>query len=82
MVEVWNLKLLSPKLTIKSFATVYIFIYTGIIFPSHRSDTANSNTVNSKFHLIADSLESAYSLNLGAQEIWGKGGGDTLALLW
>ena len=30
--------------------------------------------------LIAGSLESAYSLNWGAQEIWGKGGGETLAL--
>ena len=32
--------------------------------------------------LIAGSLEAAYSLNWGAQEIWGKGGGETLALLW
>ena len=31
--------------------------------------------------LIAGSLESAYSLNWCAQEIWGKGGGETLALL-
>ena len=32
---------------------------------------------------IAGSLEAAYSLNWGgAQEIWGKGGGETLALLW
>ena len=30
---------------------------------------------------IAGSLESAYSLNWGAREIWGKGGGETLALL-
>ena len=30
---------------------------------------------------IAGSLEAAYSLNWGAQEIWGKGGGETLALL-
>ena len=36
------------------------------------------------FHyvIIAGSLEAAYSLNWGAQEIWGKGGGETLALLW
>ena len=27
------------------------------------------------------SLEAAYSLNWGAREIWGKGGGETLALL-
>ena len=31
--------------------------------------------------IIAGSLESAYSLNWGAREIWGKGGGETLALL-
>ena len=33
-------------------------------------------------HLIAGSLEAAYSLNWDAREIWGKGGGETLALLW
>ena len=31
---------------------------------------------------IAGSLEAVYSLNWGAQKIWGKGGGETLALLW
>ena len=31
--------------------------------------------------LIAGSLEAAYSLNWGAQEISGKGGGEILALL-
>ena len=31
--------------------------------------------------LFAGSLEAAYSLNLGAREILGKGGGETLALL-
>ena len=30
---------------------------------------------------IAGSLEVAYSLNWGARKIWGKGGGETLALL-
>ena len=30
---------------------------------------------------IAGLLESAYSLNWGAREIWGKDGGKTLALL-
>ena len=35
----------------------------------------------SLIQLIAGSLEAAYSLNWGAQEIWGKGGGETLALL-
>ena len=33
------------------------------------------------FNLVAGSLESAYSLNWDAREIWGKGGGETLALL-
>ena len=32
--------------------------------------------------LFAGSLEAAYSLNWGAREIWGKVGGETLALLW
>ena len=31
--------------------------------------------------IVAGSLEAAYSLNWGAREIWGKGGGETLALL-
>ena len=31
--------------------------------------------------LVAGSLEAAYSLNWGSREIWGKGGGETLALL-
>ena len=30
--------------------------------------------------VIAGSLEAPYSLNWGAPEIWGKGGGETLAL--
>ena len=33
------------------------------------------------WRLVAGSLEAAYSLNWGAREIWGKGGGETLALL-
>ena len=38
--------------------------------------------VSSKCCIIfAGSLEAAYSLNWGAQKIWGKGGGETLALL-
>ena len=32
--------------------------------------------------IIAGSIEAAYSLNWGAPEIWGKGGGETLTLLW
>ena len=31
--------------------------------------------------IIAGSLEAAYSLNWGAREVWGKGRGETLALL-
>ena len=31
--------------------------------------------------LFAGSLEAAHSLNWGAREIWGKGGGETLGLL-
>ena len=31
--------------------------------------------------IFAGSLEAAYSLNWGVREIWGKGGGETLALL-
>ena len=46
--------------------------YQGTIFQ-------NIFTIYSGF--IAGSLEAAYSLNWGVQEIWGKGGGETLALL-
>ena len=38
--------------------------------------------MNTKPKIIAGSLESAYSLIWGSHDIWGKGGGDTLALLW
>ena len=31
--------------------------------------------------IFAGSLEAAHSLNWGAEEIWRKGGGETLALL-
>ena len=34
-----------------------------------------------RIRIFAGSLEAAYSLNWGAREIWGKGGGETLALL-
>ena len=37
--------------------------------------------LNQNLILFAGSLEAAYSLNWGAREIWGKGGGETLALL-
>ena len=36
---------------------------------------------SSSLNLIAGSLEAAYSLNWAPQKIWGKGGGETLALL-
>ena len=35
-----------------------------------------------KSEIFAGSLEAAYSLNWDAREIWGKGGEETLALLW
>ena len=43
--------------------------------------TDNSDLISEKHKIIAGSLEAAYSLNWGAREIWGKGGGETLALL-
>ena len=44
--------------------------------------TKTSLTVATGYiNIIAGSLEAAYSLNWGAREIWGKGGGETLALL-
>ena len=49
---------------------------------SQRSSHVLTNIYNLiLIDIIAGSLESAYSLNWGAQEIWGKGGRDTLALL-
>ena len=41
-----------------------------------------SKEIQVTLRLFAGSLEAAYSLNWGAREIWGKGGGETLALLW
>ena len=45
---------------------------------------ANENSIFLPYHfnslLIAGSLEAAYSLNWSGREIWGKGGGETLAL--
>ena len=35
----------------------------------------------SSFYFVAGPLEAAYSLNWAPQKIWGKGGGETLALL-
>ena len=39
------------------------------------------NFVIVRYVIFAGSLEAAYSLNWGAREIWGKGGGETLAPL-
>ena len=43
--------------------------------------TVWNHCMDSLYGIIAGSLESAYSLNWGALKIWGKGGGETLALL-
>ena len=47
-----------------------------LLIVSHKS-----NIKNIPISLVACSLEAAYLLNWGAQEIWGKGGGEALALL-
>ena len=44
-----------------------------------RINSCQQRQVQHKF--IAGSLEAAYSLNWGPRKIWGKGGGETLALL-
>ena len=44
----------------------------------HQHKVANVVNVDIK---VAGSLEAANSLNWGAQKIWGKDGGETLALL-
>ena len=48
----------------------------------HHKDYILRRTHISNLRLIAGSLESAYSLIWGSHKIWGKGGGDTLDLLW
>ena len=42
---------------------------------------ANKGEIGINGIIFAGSLEAAYSLNWGAQKIWGKGGGETLTLL-
>ena len=54
-----------------------IIITTGKIYIS----PVLSMYLNVYYSFFAGSLESAYSLNWGAREIWGKGEGETLALL-
>ena len=48
-----------------------------------KQESINSSflVIHKKDNVIAGSLEAAYSLNWDAREIWGKGGGETLALL-
>ena len=46
-----------------------------------RNTTASREILDNLVQIFAGSLEAAYSLNWGAREIWGKGGGETLALL-
>ena len=48
--------------------------------PSDKADIGFCFSFTIKL-LIAGLLEAAYSLNWGAQKIWGKGGGETLTLL-
>ena len=51
-------------------------------FSQHSSKLCKFSSTKWIFrHLIAGSLESAYSLNWGDREIWGKSEGETLALL-
>ena len=47
----------------------------------HKSDSIQGTDYIANDCIIAGSLEAAYSLNWGARQIWGKGGGETLALL-
>ena len=53
---------------------MYVCMYVCSVFEE-------MSTHYNSIYIIAGSLESAYSLNWGAQEIWGKDGGETLALL-
>ena len=50
-------------------------------FNEQTNYTAGRQVFEVQNWVIAGSLEAAYSLNWGAREIWGKGGGETLALL-
>ena len=48
---------------------------------SNLRDLFSQGDLTGDYTIVAGSLEAAYSLNWGAREIWGKGGGETLALL-
>ena len=58
-----------------------MFFPTWVISALHTVTAAESFSCN-LYNFIAGSLESAYSLIWGSHKIWGKGGGDTLDLLW
>ena len=47
----------------------------------HNIVTLSHNKLKVNIQFLLARLESAYSLIWGAREIWGKGGGETLALL-
>ena len=53
-----------------------------LVAPSTHWLVSDNRELDEFWAVIAGSLEAAYSLTWGAQEIWGKGGGETLALLW
>ena len=55
--------------------------YDPFVAIKNSNRTMRTYGVNVSDSVVAGSLEAAYSLNWGAQEIWGKGGGETLALL-
>ena len=64
----------------------WLLVYCAIVTTGHTVFRRMSRTSQwcGTLHcrlLVAGSLEAAYSLNWGAREIWGKGGGETLALL-
>ena len=66
----------------KNFASVFVRCEMERML-EHYVVVENSKCLNIHvgFIVFAGSLEAAYSLNWGAREIWGKGGGETLALL-
>ena len=75
----------------KRFKDLHIFLkinipwilHEDVLFSVAQSAMTQGKDLEEFFRVIvfAGSLEAAYSLNWGAREIWGKGGGETLALL-
>ena len=64
--------------------TIYHIAEIAIAYMIIKKCLISKNRLNLLISLqgvIADSLEAAYSLNWGAREIWGKGGGETLPFL-